>query len=397
MNLALNQSTSDNSFSIYNIIESIRSTGNIRNTSWLFTRASKGYFNGISAEDAVNFADTMDSIISVLNRVYGENWDFNLRPVTDGSRYLFDLWVIIHYPKVTISNEEEQTHEIKDLLLSFRIKERGTDDTGRVVYAPGELYGTKATFSYEEWFSSYVHSHLGTRKPDRFNRCFALGEFCIGTGELYDLQATLRSEYSEGIFELYLITLQSLVNWESREGGPYIYMKDINIGDKSRIADNLNNESNLRSFYNSVRRKLKNLNVDFILSEGRYKIVHNFKFVNLIKDIIVEELQDETITKNTIVTRKGENFYGYSFPRIWNKEELKEKFQHSTKGLPYTLIQGKKIEFKVEEFTGEMPDISNYGVHPKFLNYVSTKLEQELYKKTIRRGVIERHNQSINA
>jgi|GEM_PF-7031783 len=396
MEIAINRKTSPGSQSRtpYNLAESMRTMGNIRSTEWLFKRARKGLIRGVHQEDAVNFADTIDSMISVLNRVFEGRWDFHFNPKREDGKWSYELWVLVHYPKVEITNEEGLSHDLEDLILTFRINKQGVEEEGRIIYGPEELRGTRATLSYEEWFSHYMHSHLDTWRTESFSDCLEATTFCTGGGEINDLIATLRAGYTEGVFELFALTLDVVANWESIEGGPHILMKNITLGSYDNYAEMID-ESILRRAFSYLDRRLDNLNVDFIFSEGMYKIKHNDKFTQFIKNILIE--YNSEYNRYFIVNKVGSNYVGYNFPDIKTPEELKSNFLNSRGELPYTLIQGKKIEFKVKKFTGEMPDINNYGVHPKFLNYVSTKLEQKLYKKTIRRNSIERYNQSINA
>lgn len=395
MEIAINIKTSpgNQNRTPYNLVESMRSTGNIRSTEWLFKRARRGFIRGVSQEDAVNFADTIDSMISVLNKVHEDRWDFHLKPERVGSRWKFELWVLIHYPVVEITNAEGLSHTMKDLILTFRINEQGIEDD-RIIYGPEELGGTRGTLSYEEWFSHYIHSHLDTWRTTRFSDCLEATTFCTGGGEINDLMATLRGGYSEGIFELFILTLDVVANWESLEGGPHILMKNITLGTYDNYAELLD-EGTLRRAYRYFSDSLSELNVNFVIADNRYKIKHDDTYEQYVKEKVIANTGE--YVKYLLVNKVGTEYVGYNFPDIKTPEELKEKFLNDRGELPYTLIQGKKIEFKVEKFTGEMPDINQYGVHPKFLNYVSKKLEHKLYKKTIRRSSIERYNQSINA
>ena len=85
--------------------------GRLRKTSFLYYLINKGriYYEG----DKINLCNQLDSMITVLNEVYKDNWDF----------YLYDgkLQLIIHFPKIEISNTKGTKHTIKNLLVRFGI------------------------------------------------------------------------------------------------------------------------------------------------------------------------------------------------------------------------------------------------------------------------------------
>ena len=76
--------------------------------------------------------------------------------------------------------------------------------------------------------------------------------------------------------------------------------------------------------------------------------------------------------------------------------KIKNKFLMCNLETPHTLIRDKKIEFKIEPCAVEAEDINKYHIHPHFIDYAAEHLEQELYKKTIRKHTVGRHYTSDN-
>jgi len=201
-NLKLN--SLDRSSLIYNTIKNCKVSGNIRKTNWLYNRALKGFFYGIEAKNeevAKNFADQMDSMISVLNETH------------------------------LISNSNNENHTIKGLIVSFRVRKSGlTNENSQSIYAFYDIKGTRSYQSYEEWFVGYLHSHLPANRFSSFSDAMRFSDFCLGDDtEIRYQQESLYEEYSPEMFQLFLWTLSSIVNWESIEGVPHINMNRIVI------------------------------------------------------------------------------------------------------------------------------------------------------------------------
>lgn len=383
---------------IMKMIRDAKINGSIRSTRWLHKLASKGRFIKISSSDADNFANQIDQMITVLNRVHENRWDFHLHPIydemeNDDEDYYFigfELYVIIHYPYIMITNSEGAEHEIQDLIVSFELMNNNRQ------YVPSNFSGGRITYSYDEWFVGYRHSHLTANKPLSFYDTLGIKDFCIGSGEINETMTNMwESDYifNDAIFESFLYAIDSVVEWESIEGGPHIRMNKVLIGGNETNANTIS-DANLKSYYNKFYNSISELDVDFVFSENRYKIKQNNKFEDKVKQGIISYLQD--YAKYLIVTKVGDNYFGYSEPIVETEEQLIERFS-SYGELPYTYIQGNKLEFKVLPFNGELKDISTYNVHPKFLDYVAKQLEQQLFYKSVRKSGIERYHQSINA
>jgi hypothetical protein len=199
--------------------------------------------------------------------------------------------------------------------------------------------------------------------------------------------------YSQEHFEMFLHTLNTVAEWESLEGVPHIKIQQITVGQKQKLS--VINNDNIESFCNSIFMNLSDVDFDFVFSENRYKIKQNEKYENIIKNIIINSMQD--YWSDMLITKIEGKYYGYNHPNIVNSDELTNMFINENNENPYTLIQDKKIEFKVENYSGELPDINNYKVHPKILNYAARELEKQLHYKSVRKSTIEKYNQGNNA
>ena len=393
---------------VYELLKRAKMSGAIRSTNWFYRAVKKGRFKNIVADyrdesEVMNFCNQIDSMITILNSIYGNKWDFHLVPIfnsdVDQVRY-YMLYVVIHYPEFVITNSRQRTHTIKDLLVSFKIaRYDGEDNEGNFQnqYLPQQLQGTRATMTYEEYFVGYRHSHLTQNKPGSFWDVFEGGDFCTGSGEINEVFATLwENGYSEEHFEMFLHTLNTVAEWESLEGTPHIRMERITIGKQENVSDM--SGSRLGSYYERLYNTLQtygdNLDVDFVYSDNRFRIKINNKFENFIKQFVINYMP--YYWSKILVKKVNDTYIGYSHPDIISEEELERIFAYE--GQPaITVVQDLVLPFKVLPYSGELPDINLYNVHPKLLEYVSTEFEKQLYTKSVRESTIEKYYQDSNA
>jgi len=124
--------------------------------------------------------------------------------------------LMLHFPKITISNTAGLSRDLKDLYVAVRFSVSG--------HIHSELYGTRLTRSLEEICSNYTHSHLsGNTELGYFN------EFCLGSGTpLRDILNSGRLENLDPLdWEMFIYSLKSMLEHESLDGVPYMYLRDI--------------------------------------------------------------------------------------------------------------------------------------------------------------------------
>ena len=384
----------------YKLIESWSLSGKIRSTSFLQKLANKGLLQlGISSstvispENVINFCTVIDSIITVMNRMYDKNWDFHIEPIFENIKLKhFKLGIKILFPEIQITNSNNESHTIKNLIVYFNLKK---SDYGNGSYCPGSIKGTRGKSSFEEWFIGYNHSHLYAHQPQSFVNVYYLQDFCTGDNtEINNVALGINEQgYSEELFELYLYTINTLVTWESIEGVPFVRMNKITpINNKTYKPVTNPIETSLKNAYDKLNFNFSGLIFNYHYNNNRYKIKQDSLFSDYVKDNILRN-NDINLIKNYIVKKVNTTMYGYSV----SEQVINPDFKHCRTGEePYTVFQGKRIYFHLEQFSGEIPDINEYKTHPKFLDYVASKLEEQLFYNAVRKSTIERQHQSSN-
>lgn len=218
----------------------------------------------------------------VMKKTFGEeNVDKKRR--TQLNTGAFQTVFIIRFPKFTIRNAKGHTHEIIELYVKIAIENNGLSDMFR---------GTRGKLTQLEAASNYCHSHLDTYSTSDFDG------FCRGSSNFHHVQSILQSEswldsnnnVSEDkllIFEGWLFEMIGFLEWESIEGTPYRYMKNIGRGNNTaRITDDDVKFSYLRflKLADFTRLKLRfnidkyELQADSIFEEEVLKCATKFQF-----------------------------------------------------------------------------------------------------------------------
>lgn len=288
--------------------------------------------------------------------------------------YLFNrleitrVYIIIHFPEITISNSSDEQLTIKNLYVRVPI-ELDYSEEQNIIFST--IQGTRSTMSPAEVFSVYQHSHLqGVDVKYGYDMDFQ--DFCTGSADINIITAELNSGYDVDILESLLYQIDTLIRWESLEGTPYRYIRNVSSKDYriSDCSDTTTIESsrlfmsNLRSFSSDF-----SLNLQWRFQDGKYAIVDNEQFEECFR-LLLHRL----MTDITIFYYKDERGEYYKSSRI--SDSL---FRDSNNWIPF---RRNKIRFKVE---GEYrPPNGNKYIHPKIKNHVKQLLEQHVNLAKVR-------------
>lgn len=383
-------------------INSARQMGLTRNKNWLkrlILKNKVSYYNSDSRIQRLepsyhlNFSEKLFELIDVFERKFDDNWDIHIEYYP--SHDLFEISFLINYEKVTITNSREQSRELTNLLVVLPIAYKTDTDN---VYVRS-IKGTRITLEQDEWFSGYLHSHLSSiTRITSASGTFPVQSFCIGSEDLSELEIELSVDFDIEKFELMLYTIDSLVAWESIEGGPHKYMDTIIAEEEdTRISYSLSIIKDLyREFKTYILNNINYLPLDFVFINNRYQIKNNSKFMNFIKDSFLQNSNLRVYSDNIICKRGTDGEY-YSNALLKSADLTSSNSLNVLKNikidgeLPFIYIQGKKIHFNINfSETNNQIDISEYIVYPKFLEYVSEQLESQIYKACVRGSSINK-------
>lgn len=178
---------------------------------------------------------TSENILTVLGRV---TWDRFYDFLSQ-----FQYQIVVHFPEVTITNENNKSIIIQDLYAKVCINGLGN-------LCSGPLFN-RATYPYVQLVRGYMHSHInGIVTDDRFTSS------CLGSGPINRTINSLRLECEEGLWKLYCIELEKYVHVESLHGGPYHRLENVTGSNTTKVSPEIrmytsfpiNNDAGLREF-----------------------------------------------------------------------------------------------------------------------------------------------------
>lgn len=135
-------------------------------------------------------------------------------------------FILVHWPTVTVTNEYNRSITIKDLYAKIKL-----DCEGRIPTENRGFLLNRATYSVEQWVSSYMHSHIAQIPKDNLER---FQEPCLGSGPIIDTINSLKADITEGFDEirwmLFCEELSRYVTVESIAGVPYNHLENVGMG-----------------------------------------------------------------------------------------------------------------------------------------------------------------------
>ena len=178
---------------------------------------------------------TSENILTILGRV---TWDRFYDFLSQ-----FQYQIVVHFPEVTITNENNKSIVIQDLYAKVCINGLGN-------LCSGPLFN-RATYPYVQLVRGYMHSHInGIVTDDHFTSS------CLGSGPINRTINSLRLECEEGLWKLYCIELEKYVHVESLQGGPYHRLENVTGSHTTKVSSEIrmytsfpiNNDTILREF-----------------------------------------------------------------------------------------------------------------------------------------------------
>jgi hypothetical protein len=325
-------------------------------------------------------------LLDVFEDKYKENMDLDFY-YENGLLYPYFK---VLYPSITITNSESRVHHISDLLVIHKVLWQGHD------FITDHPLGLRLKREGLEIESGYVHSHLPSSNSQNWlSNPFVANRFCLGGST--DVSSMINGEFRcEEIdwarYELYLFCIDSMLSWESLEGVPHIKMEKIKMV-LNTVVDSFNLSIGKKIFSYIFKQKIP-LDVDFYIDSYLFKIKENEKSNDFLKQIILENFNE---FKGLLVYRI-ENSYN-KFVCAQTKKTLQEKPILINPKF-HTYLQGRKLFAKTvnvhpKNFTEN--EKKEPIVYPNLLKYVFTKLERELYLKTLTKSGINFKNSLDNS
>lgn len=179
-----------------------------------------------------------------------------------------NAFILVRFPKVTITNEYDQSIDIWELYAKVRV-----NTLGRLV---GTFTLNRAEYDVPQMDSNYMHSHISGIPTYNFK------EFqspCLGEGPIRDTILTLRTadEFDELRWQLFCFELSKYVQVESIDGGPYHRLEGVGSREMSTGEStwNLSLTDNGLPHFNAFNNARVREFVTWLISRNKLKFDFN--------------------------------------------------------------------------------------------------------------------------
>lgn len=278
-----------------------------------------------------------------------------------------DRWlnVIIRFPRVTVTNEHNNSIDITELYAKVSID---CDFCEPIV-----LEMMRTEYSLEQWTSGYSHSHIS-------GLCAVSGDWkrpCLGSGPLVDTRdkvtmSNITIDEKLEYLGLYCYELDKYVRVESIEGIPYNHLESVGLGDSKIVLGN--NAVDWYYFRGTTKLILEDF-YKYFISE------YNFKFSYINGQYIVGESLPRLLMKMSQYfavwyNKKGYNKYKKSLEYL--TEHILVKYKISNEQI-YT--ERRHIDqVYIDAVNAENREMLVFKGKPVILRiYGSAKSSSELY------------------
>ena len=225
--------------------------------------------------------------------------------------------IIVYWPRVTITNENNRSIDIHDLYAKVTIQKDGTIPFEYTGFTLNRSRYTKEQFNHKSG-SGFLHSHVcSIPKSDLSN--FQVP--CLGRGPINETIHTLKSNNDEVTWMLFCQELAMYVTVESLNGVPYNYLESVGSTKKARYYHgyeaplSVNSMNGLDNWYslltkddlrNFIAYYLNNGHLNLSYKEGEYTIgMPYFDYIIDVSNSFIEfynhgALSDNSITPNRL-------------------------------------------------------------------------------------------------
>lgn len=337
-------------------------------------------FDDVPASRNSQLKEELFKFVDIFEDKYKDNWDLHFHKTTEGD---FKVIFIVRYPEITITNSEGAIHYIKELLVGHPLVWKNNH-----LYT-GAVKGTRLCKNKYEIKRGYQQSHLPNTST-WLNAPFYFSNFCLGSDtDVVRMLAEFDFEMDWERYELYLFCIDSMLSWESLEGVPYSKIKDITTAFNQKIADGSWTVQATKIVFQIIKNKVP-LDVDFYISENRYKIKTSERTISFIRRII-DQLS------------LPEGYLAYRIPNTFNQYVTTtsadpSKAIFTINSTAYLIFRGSILYPRVitqkEKATVEEKD---FIINPYILKNVIRELEFRLYEKAVTKSGIKKHHSLNNA
>lgn len=292
--------------------------------------------------------------------------------------------IYVWWPKVTVTNENNQSIQIKDLYAKVQVNING--------YIPFEYNGfqlIRSSFPYVQFNEGYIHSHVPRMylNNNHINNLSTVKKWnfpCLGSGPIRKTILDLHTSNEEALWLLFCQELSMYVTVESLAGGPYYRLESVGRGTTLSIYDDYSanhhirhceNAENLKILSDFTKYYVDHGNLSFSFKEGSF--IAGMPFYDFIMDISnsfiswYNSLEEKPINKDALLSRFTEE-------AVVSERKFYASNRYYSSNVDYSLLEGTELfTFKGHaiKLHVEAPNNQNNEVHKVILLYKGVAMQ----------------------
>lgn len=266
-----------------------------------------------------------------------------------------NLFILVHFPHVRVTNEHNRFTDINHLWAKIRISCDGTMDGGFTL--------NRSEYTLLHFKSNYMHSHVYGIPTDDFTKFISP---CTGRGPINGTISALNTDYNEDTWKMFCLELSKYVTVESIAGRPYHYLERLGTSDSiglntfgvwnSNCTIGAMSSINLRMFVEHFI-KLKKLKFNYV--NGSFSIGMSFvEYIVLISNEFID-WYNKQFNEGEVHLRVDELKQGHVLEECIVANGKVYFLSESGESNYYTQYIGRKVcTFKGRDIVVAIPDIS---------------------------------------
>ena len=174
-------------------------------------------------------------------------------------------FILVHFPRIRVTNEFDQSTEVKHLYAKVIIKVDGT--------IVGRPLLNRSEYTLTHFRCNYMHSHICDIPKWDFTQ---FQTPCTGSGPINSTICSLAREYNEDIWRLFCLELDKFVQVESIAGTPYHRLEQLSPTGNSSYYET----------YNQIKQIKDRLNIGHYIGSSSSQLApgHLARFTKYVID-----------------------------------------------------------------------------------------------------------------
>lgn len=259
--------------------------------------------------------------------------------------------ILIHFPKVRVTNEHDDYIDITHLYAKVRVR------------GDGSYYSTtclRSEYTESQYIYGYIHSHVESLEYSHvkhFQKC------CFGSGPLRSIIANLSIEYDDTLWELFCYEFDRFTQTESIKGVPYKHLQNVTSSSYRKHEDEFNYICNnsiliIGDEYNNnilipfIKDFISSNKLKFNFCNDSYGIAMSpLDYMILVSNFYIEWLNDKIskkeITSPELIRTAKDKLEEYVIEdKIYKIERIAEREEISRNDFLFT-FKGNPVHFNI--------------------------------------------------